>query len=143
MRRFGKGEHLPGLTCRQGLLSPAHVLQRQLFLLVSAERRQRDIFRSQQEDSVSHRPCYRPGCPLVNGCSNSALYWGAQMFGGFAGGAICDLTLTSRPRRPMVSWAFLFLVETRSWAAAWRSKIFAVIARLISSISTRADTPAR
>jgi len=54
---------------------------------------------------------------IVNGLSfdldgrtlNSALYWGAQMFGGFIIGALLDMPRISRPRRALIGWAFVFI----------------------------------
>jgi len=54
---------------------------------------------------------------IVNGLSfdlngrtlNSALYWGAQMFGGFAIGWVLDMPWFNRPRRALVGWAFVFI----------------------------------
>lgn len=40
---------------------------------------------------------------------NSALYWLAQMFGGFIMGWLCDVPWLSRPRRALVAWAVLFV----------------------------------
>ena len=40
---------------------------------------------------------------------NSALYWLAQMFGGFIMGWLCDVPWLSRPKRALVAWAVLFL----------------------------------
>ncbi|ORY24451.1 hypothetical protein BCR39DRAFT_581746 [Naematelia encephala] len=54
---------------------------------------------------------------VVNGTSfdldgrelNSALYWGAQMFGGFAIGAVCDMPRLTRPKRALAAWIFVFV----------------------------------
>jgi hypothetical protein len=40
---------------------------------------------------------------------NSALYWLAQMFGGFIMGWLCDVPWLSRPKRALVAWAVLFV----------------------------------
>jgi hypothetical protein len=42
---------------------------------------------------------------------NSALYWGAQMFGGLAIGFILDMPWSklSRPRRALIGWVFVFV----------------------------------
>lgn len=55
---------------------------------------------------------------IVNGKSfslrarslNSALYWGAQMFGGSAIGLICDFVPASRPKRALIAWCFVFVM---------------------------------
>lgn len=41
--------------------------------------------------------------------SNSALYWGAQMFGGFFIGAVLDMPRVSRPKRALIGWTILFV----------------------------------
>jgi hypothetical protein len=41
--------------------------------------------------------------------SNSALYWAAQMIGGFLIGAVCDFPWLSRPKRALLAWAFVFV----------------------------------
>lgn len=46
----------------------------------------------------------------LNQRRNSALYWGAQMFGGFLIGAVCDMPWLSRPMRAKLAWLLLFLV---------------------------------
>ncbi|KAK8864115.1 hypothetical protein IAR55_001361 [Kwoniella newhampshirensis] len=54
---------------------------------------------------------------VVNGISfdldgrtlNSALYWGAQMFGGFFIGAVLDMPKVSRPKRALIGWALVFV----------------------------------
>ncbi|RSH93071.1 hypothetical protein EHS25_007424 [Saitozyma podzolica] len=40
---------------------------------------------------------------------NSALYWAAQMIGGFLIGAVCDFPWLSRPKRALLAWAFVFV----------------------------------
>lgn len=40
---------------------------------------------------------------------NSALYWGAQMFGGFFIGAVLDMPRVSRPKRALIGWAIVFV----------------------------------
>jgi hypothetical protein len=46
---------------------------------------------------------------LMPPSSNSALYWAAQMIGGFLIGAICDFPWLSRPKRALLAWAFVFI----------------------------------
>lgn len=41
--------------------------------------------------------------------SNSALYWAAQMIGGFLIGAVCDFPWLSRPKRALLAWTFVFI----------------------------------
>jgi hypothetical protein len=40
---------------------------------------------------------------------NSALYWGAQMFGGVAIGFLLDMPWFTRPKRALIGWAFVFV----------------------------------
>jgi MFS family permease len=56
---------------------------------------------------------------------NGALYWFAQMFGGFVMGGILDLQRFDRKRRAMAGWAVLFVTGMVIWGGGYKFQLWA------------------
>lgn len=103
-------------TDKQVALFASYVRRSKLVLLVSAEYHEWRVVRSGWPYAVG---LYRAQSNSHLSNSNSALYWLAQMFGGFIMGWTCDLPWFSRPKRALIAWSILFIYGNGVMGGGW------------------------